>query len=116
MPAGAPSTSRPAAASPCFSGRRTAHSTCMGTFIYGQNCLEVEIDDHTLVHLRAVITSKLRKHESFPFTIPDGSDNEVTVWIDCSIPVAFRVGEEEADRRLNSMWLLQLSESTNRPS
>jgi hypothetical protein len=87
----------------------------MGTFIYGTNGLEVDMEDRILVHLREVIVAKLRKHESFCFTIPDPSGGTVTVWIDCAIPVAFRLSENHTDA-LNGAWLLQLAECANQSS
>jgi len=76
----------------------------------------VPIEDHTLAHLRAVITSKLRKRESFSLTIPDQPQGHVTVWMDASIPVAFRFADDETGHQLNGAWLLQLAEAANRPA
>ncbi|MGC5171411.1 hypothetical protein ACPW96_15095 [Micromonospora sp. DT81.3] len=88
----------------------------MGTFIYGTHGLEVDIEDHTLRHLRDVITSKLRKRECFCLTLPDRSRGELTVWMDASIPVAFRLDEDGADEGLNGAWLLRLHEAADHPA
>ncbi|MFD3444536.1 hypothetical protein ACFDTO_08055 [Microbacteriaceae bacterium 4G12] len=37
----------------------------MGTLFYGASRLEVTFDDRVLAHLQIVMTSKLRRHESF---------------------------------------------------
>jgi hypothetical protein len=86
----------------------------MGTFIYGVHGLEVQIDDRTLAHLRAVICGKLRKREPFCFTAPDQSQGQVSFWIDSSIPVAFRF-DGEPDSQLNQAWLVRLTASANCP-
>ncbi len=87
----------------------------MGTFIYGVHGLEVQIDDRTLAHLRAVVCAKLRKREPFCFTAPDQSQGQVSFWIDSSIPVAFRF-EAEPESQLNQAWLVRLTASANCPT
>jgi len=90
----------------------------MGTFVYGTTGQELAIDDRTLAHLRAVITTKLRRRESFIFTVPDAdrANEAVTFWMDPSIPIMFRIAEGHADERLNRMWLLELTDAANRPA
>ena len=97
-------------ASPFFTVAPRQILFLMGTFIYGVHGLEVQIDDRTLAHLRAVVCAKLRKREPFCFTAPDQSQGQVSFWIDSSIPVAFRF-ESEPESQLNQAWLVRLTAS-----
>lgn len=88
----------------------------MGKFIYGIPSIEVEIDDRALAHLKAVITSKLRRDESFTFTWQDddGDTTHKSVWLDPAIPIQFEIAGEQ-DPPLNREWLEELSRSSNTP-
>jgi hypothetical protein len=87
----------------------------LGKFIYGMPSIEVEIDDRVLAHVKAVITSKLRRDESFTFTYEDPTGDELThnsVWLDSSIPIQFEISGTQ-DPPLNRDWLEELSRSAN---
>src|SRR5699024_9697333 len=61
----------------------------MGKLIYGQGRREVEIEDRTLAHLKAVILIKLRRGESFAMSWPHGLDSgsgRSTIWMNPTIP------------------------------
>lgn len=56
----------------------------MGTLYYGAQRTPVRIDDRTLVHLKLVATSKLRRNEPFLVSWHDVSDvggGRSSVWI-----------------------------------
>lgn len=63
----------------------------MGTFTYN-GTLTVEFEDRLLAHLQWVMTTKLRRNESFTFswTKPEETGGgRTSVWIDRHIPVVF---------------------------
>lgn len=86
----------------------------MGKFVYGMPSIEVEFDDRVLAHLKAVITAKLRRDESFTFTWedPSGEPTHSSVWLDPAIPLQFEIGGTQ-DPPLNRDWLEDLSRSAN---
>jgi hypothetical protein len=90
----------------------------VGKFIYGMPSIEVEMDDRVLAHIKAVITAKLRRDESFTFTWQNENDGEPThssVWLDPAIPLQFEISGEQ-DPPLNREWLEELSRSANTQS
>ena len=65
----------------------------MGTISYGNSNVEVEFDDRALAHLQLVITSKLRRGESFLFSW--NNDTSVgsgrnSIWLHPAIPIFYR--------------------------
>ena len=90
----------------------------MGKFIYRMPSIEIEMDDRVLAHVKAVITSKLRRDESFSFTYEDPTGAELThnsVWLDSSIPIQFEIAGKQ-DPPLNRDWLEDLSRTANSPA
>lgn len=90
----------------------------MGKFIYGIPAVEVEMDDRELAHIKAVVTAKLRRHESFTLTWEERIDGEVThrsAWLDSSIPILFEITGTQ-DPPLNREWLEVLNLSASSPS
>lgn len=84
----------------------------MGKLKYDHMGPAVEIDDRTLAHLRVVITTKLRRGESFTLSwkLPD-EHGRTTIWIHPTIPVQFDFdGPEPTD--LNREWIQRLADST----
>lgn len=62
----------------------------MGTLTYGLSMTAIRFDDQTLTHLHMVITSKLRRRESFSLTWFDSEDGRRnSIWLDTSIPLSF---------------------------
>jgi hypothetical protein len=87
----------------------------MGTFTYGMPAIEVEMDDRILAHVKAVITAKLRRNESFTFTWEDPDGGELThrsVWLDSSIPIQFELSGK-SDPPLNRDWLELLTRTAS---
>lgn len=89
----------------------------MGRFIYDTIANSVEIEDRTLAHLRVVIMNKLRRSESFMFTVDLDSEgiSRRSFWMSPSIPLqfAFHGGREP---RLNRMWIETLMISASSPN
>ncbi len=66
-----------------------AYSSLMGKLEYNSSRPPIEIDDETLVHLKIVIGTKLRRHESFMMTWPAtrARSGRMTAWMHPSIPL-----------------------------
>ena len=90
----------------------------MGKFFYGPWGAELQIDDRTLHHLRAVIVAKLRRGESFTFawdsTRDEGSGQDL-FWLSPALPLHFRFN---GNRRptLNRAWVDALMLTANESS
>lgn len=70
----------------------------MGRLRYDGISDPILIEDATLVHLKIVIATKLRRQESFMMTWRprgDGPDKRATVWIHPAIPLQFGFDDEE---------------------
>ena len=62
----------------------------MGRLRYDGTPDPILIEDATLAHLKIVISTKLRRQESFMMTwrpVTDGVDKRATVWIHPAIPL-----------------------------
>lgn len=62
----------------------------MGSLEYNSSRPPIDIDDDTLAHLKIVIGTKLRRHESFMMTwLPDEKSppGRLTIWMHPSIPL-----------------------------
>lgn len=90
----------------------------MGTFICGQPHVCGAFDDRLLAHLRAVMTAKLRRGESFLFTWTDdtrGHDVTQSLWMHPAVGMQF-VFEGTQPQPLNRAWLEALAASANSAS
>lgn len=90
----------------------------MGKFIYGAPSLTVEFEDRTLAHLKVVITTKLRRGESFLFTWEYGTDSgsgHSSVWLHPAIPLQFELTDPR-DPQINREWLEELMRAANSSS
>ncbi|WP_166879927.1 MULTISPECIES: hypothetical protein [unclassified Salinibacterium] len=79
----------------------------MGILRYGSPPLEVTLDDRVLAHLQFVITTKLRRKESFVFSWrddPDVSEGRSSIWIEPSIPLHFKYTDPEVPV-MNRAWI-----------
>lgn len=88
----------------------------MGYLIYGHGT-EFEFDDRTLAHLKAAVSQKLRKQESFfiSWTNPvDKGSGRVSMWVSPEIPLVFRFSGSRA-AELNPVWLDVLCALANGP-
>ncbi|MDR7191294.1 hypothetical protein J2Y46_004160 [Microbacterium sp. BE35] len=70
----------------------------MGTLRYGSGLDTLTIPDDVLAHVKIVITTKLRRGESFTFTWrhPEGEGPaRTTLWIQPAIPLLFTFDSDE---------------------
>lgn len=87
----------------------------MGQFIYDSPSLTVEFDDRTLAHLKLVITTKLRRGESFLFSWEYGTDSgsgRASVWLHPAIPLQYELADS-ANPQINRQWLEELMTAAN---
>jgi hypothetical protein len=86
----------------------------MGKLIYGQG-YEIEFEDRALQHLQIVISSKLRRGESFSFgwakSVEIGS-GRTTIWMHPAVPLVY---EYHGNRppTINQAWLEKLMQTAN---
>ncbi len=87
----------------------------MGTLHYEGSATPIHIEDHALAHLKVVITTKLRRSESFTVTWrhPDDRDpGRSTIWLHPSMSLRF-VFHDPEPVKLNQQWLAELARSAN---
>ncbi|WP_449278435.1 DUF7882 family protein [Leucobacter sp. GX24907] len=88
----------------------------MGFLAYG-GAQEYEFDDRTLAHLKAAITMKLRRQESFlvSWTNPPAKGaGRISIWLSPGIPLAFRFAGSRPPA-IDKVWLSVLHELSNTP-
>lgn len=87
----------------------------MGTLYYDGSGRPIPIDDRALAHLKVVIATRLRRHESFTLSWEhheeDGSGRS-TIWLHPSIPLRF-VFDDPHPPELNARWIEELMQSVN---
>lgn len=68
----------------------------MGKLEYNSSRPSIEVDDEVLAHLKIVIATKLRRHESFMMTWPSGENRprRLTAWMHPSIPLVLEFDTE----------------------
>ena len=87
----------------------------MGTIYYGGFATPIHVDDRTLAHLKVVVATKLRRHESFTVSWrhPDDQRNgRSTIWLAPSIPLRF-VFDDPEPAELSREWIEELMTSAN---
>lgn len=87
----------------------------VGTIFYGGSATPIHIEDRALAHLKVVIATKLRRHESFTLSWqhPDGlPPGRTTIWLDPSIPLRFVFDDPETPE-LSRAWIEDLAQSAN---
>ncbi|MGL3150974.1 DUF7882 family protein [Microbacterium sp. A82] len=68
----------------------------MGTLEYNSSRPAITVDDETLAHVKIVIGTKLRRHESFMMTWlrdENGPAGRLTIWMHPSIPLVLAFDE-----------------------
>lgn len=88
----------------------------MGKLTYDA-ALVIDFEDRTLAHLQIVITSKLRRDESFVFSWRDDSDigdGRTTIWLHPTISLVYKFlgGRPPV---INKMWIEALMATANSP-
>lgn len=79
----------------------------MGKLIYGAPTWSVEFEDRALAHLRVVITTKLRRGESFSLTWtadPGSGMGRSSIWLHQAIPLQFVFSGAE-EPALSRSWV-----------
>ena len=82
----------------------------MGTIIYDAGSL-AEVEDRTMAHLQVVIINKLRRQESFCFSI-ENKNRLTSVWMNPTTPLAF-VYSGNRQPTLNRLWIEKLADTAN---
>lgn len=87
----------------------------MGTIFYGGGGTAVHIEDRALAHLKVVISTKLRRGESFTLSWQHPEDQprgRSTLWLHPAIPLRF-VFDDAEPTTLSREWVERLVESAN---
>ena len=63
----------------------------MGYLFYGSTAEPIEIPDRLLAHIKLVVSTKLRRSESFMFSWrhPEAASARSTIWLQPAIPLRF---------------------------
>ena len=87
----------------------------MGTLLYGNPGIVITFDDRALMHLQIVISTKLRRRESFVFTWTDSADEgsgRSAIWLDPTSTLYYRyLGSRTPS--INREWIEALMLSAN---
>ncbi|MCM3500637.1 hypothetical protein M3667_01935 [Microbacterium sp. P26] len=86
----------------------------MGHLYYGTATESIQIPDRLLSHLKVVVTTKLRRSESFTlsWTHVDGTPGRSTLWIQPAIPMRFVFDSAEPET-LNATVLKNMADMAN---
>ena len=81
---------------------------------YGGSTSPIHIEDSALAHLKVVITTKLRRRESFTMSWPDrdGSSGRSSIWLHPAVQLMF-VFEDAERPELNPRYLADLASAAN---
>ena len=85
----------------------------MGRLLYGSPPVAFELDDRTLAHVEIVVIAKLRRNESFAFSLPGKGDARTSIWVSPASDIQFEYGQ--GSQEVNRAWLENLIESANSP-
>ncbi len=87
----------------------------MGIVYYGGGETPIHIEDGVLAHLKIVITTKLRRNESFTLSFQNSKDEpagRTTVWLHPAIPLRF-VFDDPVAPELDAQLIRDLANSAN---
>ena len=87
----------------------------VGTIYYGGSATPIHIEDRALAHLKVVVSTKLRRGESFTVSWRHPDDEprgRSTIWLNPSIPLRF-VFDDPEPAELNRVWIEELAQSAN---
>jgi hypothetical protein len=85
----------------------------VGRLLYGSPPTAFELDDRTLAHVEIVVIAKLRRSESFAFSLPGKGDARTSIWVNPGSDIQFEYAKGSQD--VNRAWLEVLIESANSP-
>lgn len=97
--------------------RVAAYAHSMGRFVYDSMATSVDLDDRTLAHLRIVIMNKLRRGESFMFTVDFDSEgiSRRSFWMHAAVAMQFAF-QGSREPHLNRLWIDELMKSASSPN
>ena len=87
----------------------------MGTLLYGNPGIVINFDDRALMHLQIVISTKLRRRESFIFAWSDSADEgsgRSAIWLDPTSTLYYRYFGSRTPA-INREWIEALMLSAN---
>jgi len=87
----------------------------MGTLYYGGSGAPIHIEDRALAHLKIVITTKLRRGESFQMSWTHGAGRRPgrsAIWLHPAVPLRF-VFDAPEPPDLDRQHLVNLGDSAN---
>lgn len=87
----------------------------VGTIYYGGSATPIHIEDRALAHLKVVVSTKLRRGESFTVSWQHPEDEargRSTIWLHPSIALRF-VFDDPNPTELNRKWIEELAQSAN---
>lgn len=87
----------------------------MGRLYYGGPDSAIEIEERALAHLKLVVTTKLRRGESFTLSwthAPHQQPGRSTIWLHPAIPLRFEFDAPEP-AELSARWLEELAHSSH---
>jgi hypothetical protein len=87
----------------------------VGVIYYGNGAAPIHIEDRALAHLKVVISTKLRRDESFTLSWRHPDDQprgRSTLWLHPAIPLRF-VFDDPEPATLSRQWIEDLANSAN---
>jgi hypothetical protein len=88
----------------------------LGALLYGDRQRRFEIDDRTLAHLQLVISAKLRRRESFFFSVrEDAGAGRVSIWMSPMVALHFKYYGSRYPA-INRRWVEALHDAANSPA
>lgn len=87
----------------------------MGSLFYGDSAEPINIEDRALAHLKIVVSTKLRRNESFTLSWRHAEADMTgrsTIWLHPSIPVRF-VFDSPEPPPISRQWVEDLANSAN---
>lgn len=89
----------------------------MGILFYGAARFAIHFDERVLTHLQLVMTSKLRRGESFTLSwadSPQAGSGRSIVWISPTTDLHYNFSGSRV-ATINRTWLLELAQLANSP-
>ena len=83
----------------------------MAQLLYGSPPTAFEVDDRTLAHVEVVVMAKLRRNESFAYSIEQSEQARTTIWIGVHSDLQFVYDQPRP--AINREWLERLVDSAN---
>ena len=83
----------------------------MGSLHYGSPPTSYQLDDRALAHVELVVLAKLRRNESFAFSLDGPKGGRTTIWVSAASTLRFEF--DETTHEINRLWLDELIDSAN---